>query len=58
MGEDLERFQESMVDAHPIGRVGTTEEMSKAILFLASEDSAWTTGSNLVVDGGRSLTMK
>lgn len=37
---------------HPIGRLGEAMDVAKAILFLASEDSAFMTGSELVVDGG------
>lgn len=58
VGEELENFRVRFVDAHPLGRLGTTEDIAKAILFLASDDSAWTTGINFLVDGGRALTMK
>jgi NAD(P)-dependent dehydrogenase (short-subunit alcohol dehydrogenase family) len=40
---------------HPIGRIGTPLEVGKAALFLATEDSAFTTGSVLECDGGITL---
>jgi NAD(P)-dependent dehydrogenase (short-subunit alcohol dehydrogenase family) len=37
----------------PLGRFGTPDEIAKAVVYLASDESKWTIGSELVVDGGR-----
>jgi NAD(P)-dependent dehydrogenase (short-subunit alcohol dehydrogenase family) len=45
-------LREMLTERHPIGRLGTPEEVAKAILFLASDDSSFITGTELVIDGG------
>ncbi len=45
----------SLGHLQPLGRVGQPEEIAKSIYFLASSDSAWTTGAILSVDGGIGL---
>jgi NAD(P)-dependent dehydrogenase (short-subunit alcohol dehydrogenase family) len=41
-----------MVSAVPVGRLGTSDEIAKAVSFLASDDSSFITGIELFVDGG------
>jgi NAD(P)-dependent dehydrogenase (short-subunit alcohol dehydrogenase family) len=42
-----------IVSSIPMGRMGTSDEIAKAALFLASDDSSFITGIELFVDGGR-----
>ncbi len=45
-------FYEGVVSRQPFGRLGTPEEVARAVVFLASSAASWITRSNLVVDGG------
>ena len=38
--------------ARPLRRIGRPEDIARAALYLASDESAWVTGTTLVVDGG------
>ena len=46
---------ESTIKEHPLGRIGKPIDIAKASLYFASDDSSWTTGAILVVDGGVSI---
>jgi NAD(P)-dependent dehydrogenase (short-subunit alcohol dehydrogenase family) len=50
--EQIEGFAAQMTPLIPLGRVGTPEEVAKAVLFLASPDSSFVNGAELFVDGG------
>ncbi|MCI0698504.1 SDR family oxidoreductase [candidate division KSB1 bacterium] len=41
---------------HPLGRVGSPEEIAELIFFLASDQAGWITGETISIDGGRHLT--
>ncbi len=51
MGSD-NAVRDMFVQSHPIGRIGEPKDIANGIVFLASDDSAFMTGSELVVDGG------
>ncbi len=48
-----EQIRQQVAALHPLGRIGTPEDVALAALFLASDSSAWLTGLTLDVAGGR-----
>ena len=52
MGDQTPEEIQDRIGNIPLGRVGTTEDISYGALFLASDESAFMTGSELVIDGG------
>jgi 3-oxoacyl-[acyl-carrier protein] reductase len=49
---DDDRLRAKWIDTIPLGRIGTTDEIARTAVFLASEDASFMTGQVLVVDGG------
>jgi len=50
--EELAQFKAAMISGVPMGRMGTSDEIAKAVSFLASDDASFITGIELFVDGG------
>ena len=48
----LEAGLAALAKQHPIGRVGKPEDIANGVVFLASEESSFITGTELVIDGG------
>ena len=56
LADDPDALQSRWLEATPLGRMGTPEEVAQTVLYLASEQSSFTTGIGLLIDGGRVAT--
>lgn len=57
--EELSEDRRDQIEAiHPIGRIGSPEDIAGVAAFLASDDAGFVTGSNVLVDGGRTAAMQ
>ena len=52
ISEIFEARINEITKSYPLGRVGESEDIANAILFLASNDASFITGINLLADGG------
>jgi NAD(P)-dependent dehydrogenase (short-subunit alcohol dehydrogenase family) len=50
--KDMDEARKMMGPKHLLGRLGLPEEIARAALYLASDASAFMTGSDLLIDGG------
>jgi NAD(P)-dependent dehydrogenase (short-subunit alcohol dehydrogenase family) len=55
---DPAKAREANIKRHPLGRLGTPEDVAGLILFLASSESSWITGGTYVIDGGASIARR
>ena len=53
--KDPEETRKALDEMHPVGRIGTIEEVANVFVFLASDQSSFVTGANYSVDGGLSV---
>jgi 2-keto-3-deoxy-L-fuconate dehydrogenase len=51
----VEKARQMFIDRQPMGRLGTPEEVAALAVYLASDESAFTTGTTMLVDGGFAL---
>ena len=49
---DMEAGRRDLAALHPIGRVGEPDDIAWGVVYLASDESAFVTGAQLVIDGG------
>lgn len=50
--EQTHRTAKELAELFPLGRMGSPLEVAKMVLFLASDDSSFSTGSEFIIDGG------
>jgi NAD(P)-dependent dehydrogenase (short-subunit alcohol dehydrogenase family) len=51
-GEGVDNFRQNLAAKHPVGHVGEPDDIAYGALYLASDESRFVTGSELVIDGG------
>ena len=51
-GQSEDEVQTAFVSRQPMGRLGRTEEIAALAVYLASDESAFTTGTTQIIDGG------
>ena len=53
--QDPDSIEQKVLEAHPLGRIGTPEEIANFITFVSSDEASFITGADLAIDGGLSI---
>lgn len=56
--DDPAAARERNIGRHPLGRLGTAEDVAALAMFLAGDDSRWITGAVIPIDGGAAVTRR
>jgi NAD(P)-dependent dehydrogenase (short-subunit alcohol dehydrogenase family) len=56
--DDAELALRANIARHPLGRLGTPEDVAALALFLCSEEASWITGVDYLIDGGAAVTRR
>ena len=50
--DDAAEVEQGLIDHHPIGHLGDADDIAQMVVYLASDESRFVTGAEMVVDGG------
>ena len=56
--DDPEASFRRVLSMHPLGRIGTPEDVARVARFLLSSDASFISGTTMIVDGGRSAVIQ
>lgn len=57
LSPDSTMAMKTLIDLHPVGRIGEPKDIGDAAVFLAGDSSGFLTGQTIVVDGGRTIKL-
>ena len=53
----VDQYEEPLAAGLPLRRIGEATDIASAAVFLASDESSWMTGADIVVDGGQTASV-
>ena len=54
-GKSLAEIEKAFIERQPMGRLGTADDITPLLVYLASDESAFATGAAFVIDGGMTI---